>query len=84
MESFALAALLIILTDVNYAVPKFKSGSVLCPNLIPNRAWINIPRKAVTLLTKVFNADLKWQHNPAEWEDARVTPAHPSCVYWRQ
>ena len=37
-----------------------------------NRALKNLPRKAITFPTKVFNAVLKWQHYPAVWKHSRV------------
>ena len=39
---------------------------------MPKRALRNLPPKAVTFLTKVFNGVLKWQHYPVVWKHARV------------
>ena len=53
---------------------------------MPNRALRNLPRKAVTFLTKVFNGVLKWQYYLVVWKHAcvisllkpRKDPALPS------
>ena len=59
METLALAParepLLTNLTEVSKAMAELKVGKAPGPNGVPNRALRNLPRKAVTFLTKVFN-----------------------------
>ena len=76
MQSFAFAPasrpLLTSPTEVCKAIAELKVSKAPGPNGVPNRALRNLPRKAITFLTKVFNAVLKWQHYPAVWKHARV------------
>ena len=76
MESFALAPaselLLTNPTEVSKAIAELNVVKTLCPNGVPYRTLKNLPWKAVTFLTKVFNGVLKWQHYPAVWKHARV------------
>ena len=76
MQSFALAPasqpLLTSPTEVSKAITKLKTSKTLGSNCVSNRALRNLPRKAITFLTKMFNAVLKWQHYPAVWKNARI------------
>ena len=77
MESFALAPaserpFLTNPTEVFKDITELKVGKAPGPNGVPNRALRNLPRKAVTFLTKVFNGVPKWQHYPAVWKHACV------------
>ena len=100
-ESFALAPasepLLTNPTEVSKATAELKVDKSPCLNGVPYRAVRIFPRKAVTFLTKVFNAVLKWQHYPAALKHARVIsrlePGNDSTlpssqkdpsVYWTQ
>ena len=76
MESFALALtsepLLTNTTEISKAIAELKVGKAPGPNGVPNRALSNLPRKAITYLTKVVNSVLKGKHYPAVWKDVRV------------
>jgi hypothetical protein len=51
-----------------------KVGKAPCPNGTPNRVLRDLPQRAITFLTKVFNAVLRRQYFPPIWKHARVVP----------
>ena len=71
MESFALAPasepLLTNPTEVFKAIAELKVGKAPGPNGVPNRTLKNLPRKAVTFLTKVFNGDQQVKTRPRDF-----------------
>jgi hypothetical protein len=63
-------------SEVQQAIRGLKVGKAPCPNGIPNRVLRHLPKRAITFLTKVFNAVLRRQYfrqhgNTLSW-----------CPYW--
>jgi hypothetical protein len=56
------------------AIKGLKVGKAPGPNVVPNRVLRHLPKRAVTFLTKVFNAVLRRQYFPPVWKHARVLP----------
>jgi hypothetical protein len=61
-------------SEVIEAIKGLKVGKALGPNIIPNRVLRHLPERAITFLTKVFNAVLRRQYFPPVWKHARVLP----------
>jgi hypothetical protein len=59
-------------SDVLQAIREFKVDKDRSPNAIPNRALGHLPKRAITFLTKVFNAPLCRQYIPSAWRIATV------------
>ncbi|KDR24442.1 hypothetical protein L798_06509, partial [Zootermopsis nevadensis] len=59
-------------SEVAQAIKELKLGNAPGPNGISNRVLRHLPRRAITFLTKVFNAVLRRQHFPSAWKHARV------------
>jgi hypothetical protein len=60
--------------EVIKAIKGLKVGKKPGPNGIPNRVLRLLPKRAITFLTKVFNAVLRRQYFPPVWKNARVLP----------
>jgi hypothetical protein len=61
-------------SEVLQAIRGLKVGKAPGPNGIPNRVLRHLPKRAITFLTKVFNAVLRRQYFPSAWKHARVFP----------
>jgi hypothetical protein len=59
-------------SEVLQAIRGLKVGKAPGPNGIPNRVLRHLTKRAITFLTKVFNAVLRWQYFPSAWKHARV------------
>jgi hypothetical protein len=59
-------------SEVLQAVRGLKVGKAPGPNGIPNRVLRHLPKRAITFLTKVFNAVLRRQYFSSAWNHARV------------
>jgi hypothetical protein len=59
-------------SEVLQAIEGLKVGKSPGPNGIPNRVLRHLPKRAVTFLTKVFNAVLRRHYFPTAWKQARV------------
>jgi hypothetical protein len=59
-------------SEVQQAIRGLKVGKAPGPNGIPNRVLRYLPKRAITFLTKVFNAVLRRQYFPSAWKHARV------------
>jgi len=58
--------------EVNTAIMGLKVSNAPGPNGIPNRVLKHLPKRAVSLLSYVFNAVLCTHHFPQVWKHARV------------
>jgi len=58
--------------EVHEAIRGLKDSMVLGPNGIPNRALKHLPKRAVSLFARIFNAVLRTHHFPQTWKHARV------------
>jgi len=58
--------------EVHEAIKGFKVGKAPGPNGIPNSALKDLPKRAVSLLARIFNAVLCTHHFPQTWKHARV------------
>jgi len=54
------------------AIRGLKVSKAPGPNGIPNRALKHLPKRAVSLLARIFNAVLRTHHFPQTWKHARV------------
>jgi hypothetical protein len=54
------------------AIRGLKVGKDPGPNGIPNRVLRHLPKRAITFLTKVFDAVLRRQYFPSAWKHPRV------------
>jgi hypothetical protein len=61
-------------SEVIKAIKRLKVGKAPGPNGIPSRVLRHLPKRAITFLTKVFNAVLRRQYFPPVWKHARVLP----------
>jgi hypothetical protein len=61
-------------SEVLKAIKGIKVGKAPCPNGTPNRVLRHLPKRAITFLTKVFNAVLRRQYFPPVWKHDRVLP----------
>jgi hypothetical protein len=59
-------------SEVQQAIRGLKFGKAPGPNGIPNRVLRHLPKRAITFLTKVFNAVLRKQYFPSAWKHDRV------------
>jgi hypothetical protein len=59
-------------SEVLQAIRGLKVGKAPGPNGVPNRILRHLLKRAITLLTKVFNAVLRRQYFPSAWKHARV------------
>jgi hypothetical protein len=59
-------------TEVLEAIKGRKVGKAPGPNVVPNRALRHLPNRAITFLTKLFNAVLRRQYIPPAWKHTRV------------
>jgi hypothetical protein len=59
-------------SEVQEAITELKFRKAQDPNVIPNRALKHLPKRAIKLITKLFNAVLRMQYFPPAWKDARV------------
>jgi hypothetical protein len=62
------------LTTPSEIIKGLQVGKAPAPNGIPNRVLRHLPKRAITFLTKVFNAVLRRQYCPPTWKHARVLP----------
>jgi hypothetical protein len=62
------------LSEVIKHIKGLKVGKAPVPNCVPNRVLSHLPKRAVTFLTKVFNAVLRRQYFPPAWKHARELP----------
>jgi hypothetical protein len=60
--------------EVLRAIKRLKFGKAPGPNGIPNRVLRHLPKRAITYLTKAFNATLRRQYFPPVWKHASVLP----------
>jgi hypothetical protein len=58
--------------EVQDVIRGLKVSKAPCPNGIPNRALKNLPQRAVSLPTQIFNAILLTHHFPTLWKHACV------------
>jgi hypothetical protein len=70
-------------SEVLQVIKRLKTGKALGPNGILNRVLRHLTKRAISFLTKVFNAVLRWQYFPPEWKHARMvstlkTGKHPT------
>jgi hypothetical protein len=61
-------------SEVIKAIKGLKVGKVPGPNGIPNRVLRHLQKRAITSLTKVFNAVPRRQYFPPVWKPVRVLP----------
>jgi hypothetical protein len=61
-------------SEVIKAIKGLKVGNAPGPNGIPNWVLRHLPKRAITFLTKVFNAVIGRQYFPSVWKHARVLP----------
>jgi hypothetical protein len=59
-------------SEVQQANRGLKVGKPPGPNGIPNRVLRHLPKRAISFLTKVFNAVLLRQYFSSAWKHARV------------
>jgi len=57
---------------VHDAVRGLKVSKAPVPNGLPNRTLKHLPKRAVSLLARIFNAVLRTHHLPSTWKHARV------------
>jgi hypothetical protein len=60
------------LSEVLQAIRGLKVGKAPDPNCIPNQVLRRLHKRAITFLTKVFNAVLRRQYFPSAWKHAHV------------
>jgi hypothetical protein len=60
--------------EVIKAIKVIKVGKAPGLNGLPNRVLRNLPMRAITFITKLFNAVLRRQYFPPVWKLARVLP----------
>jgi len=60
------------LDEVHEAIRGIKVSKAPGPKGLPNRALKHLPRRAVYLLARIFNAVLRTHHLPPTWKHARV------------
>jgi len=58
--------------EVHEAIRGLKVGKVPGPNGLPNRALKHLPKRAVSVLVRIFNAVLRTHHLPPTCKNARV------------
>jgi hypothetical protein len=61
-------------SEVIKTIKGLKVGKSSGPNCVPNRVLRRLPKRAITFLTKVFNAVLRRQYFPPVWKHTRVLP----------
>jgi hypothetical protein len=59
-------------SEVLQAIKGLEVGKAPGPNGVPNRVLKHLPKRAITFLTKVFNAALCRQYSPPSWKYACV------------
>jgi hypothetical protein len=59
-------------SEVLEAIKGLKVDKAPGPNGVPNRAGRHRPKRAITFLTKLFNAVLRRQYIPSAWKHVRV------------
>ena len=62
--------------EVHEAIRGLKVWKAPGPNGIPNRALKHLAKRAVSILTYIFNAALRTHHFPQTWKHARVISIH--------
>jgi hypothetical protein len=60
------------LTSPSEVLQAIKVGKAPSPNGIPNRVLRHLPKRAITFLTKLFDAVLRRKYVPSAWKHARV------------
>jgi hypothetical protein len=66
-------------SEVIEAIKRLKVGKAPGPNGVPNRALRHLPKRAITFLTKLFNAVLRRQYIPPAWNgDSILCRPHQS------
>jgi hypothetical protein len=60
------------LTSPSEAQEEIKVDKVPGPNGVPNRELRHLPKRAITFVTKLFNAVFRRQYFPPAWKHARV------------
>jgi len=58
--------------EVHEAITGLKVSKALGPNGLPNRTLKYLPKRALSLLARVFNTVLHTHHLPHTWKHARV------------
>jgi len=58
--------------EIDEAIRGLKVSKGPGPNGIPNRTLKHLPKRAVSLLARIFNAVLRTHHFPQTWKHARV------------
>jgi hypothetical protein len=59
-------------SEVQETIKGLKAGKAPGPNGVPNRAMRHLPKRAITFITKLFNAVLRRQYFPPAWKHTRV------------
>jgi hypothetical protein len=60
------------LSEVQEAIKGLKAGNAPGPNGVPKKALKHLPKRAITFITKLFNAHLRRQYLPPGWKHGRV------------
>jgi len=58
--------------EVHEAIRGLKVSKAPGPNVLPNRVLKHLPKRAVSLLSRIFHAVLRTQNIPPTWKHARV------------
>ena len=72
--------------EIHEAIRGSKFSKASGPNVLPNKALNHLPKQAVSLLARIFNAVLRTHYLPTTWKHARLIsiikpgkdPAQPS------
>jgi len=60
------------LDEVHEAIRGLKFSKAPGPNGLPNRALKLLPKRAVSLIARIFNAVLRTHHLPPKWKNTRL------------
>lgn len=69
-----LSSLFVTPKEIHNVIRRLKSKKAAGDDGIHNRIIKQLPKKAIIMLTKIFNACLKLSYFPAKWKIARVIP----------
>jgi len=58
--------------EIHEAIRVLKVSKAPGPNGLPNRALKHLPKRAISLLARIFNAVLRTHNPPPKWKHARV------------
>jgi hypothetical protein len=68
-------------SEVQQAIKELRFGKTPGPNGVPSRVLRHLPKRAITFLTKVFNAVLRRQYFASAWKHARVVSTLKPGMY---